>query len=184
MMSQLKQLLDELSCALERLAKERGDEATVAFVQACGAMGRALVRNPQWRRRADLLDFIENSARRFYGFVHRLYHYHHLVFGALREDWYSEWIPWEKRNRRYAEVCRMWSDAVFMRYLYEGTDALEDFRSDKAGFFTREDDNFYELVRRGRLQAEVPPIEIPEDIPESHFWWWLPRDPSLGDDYV
>jgi len=184
MTDEFEPLLKDLSGALERLDQQGGDEATVAFVQACGAMGRALVRNPQWRQRADLRDFIESTAKRFYRFVHRLFHYHIQVFDALREDWYSEWIPWEKRNRRYAEVCRMWSDAVFMRELYDGTDALEDFRSDEAGFFTPEDDNFYELVRRGRLQAEVPPIDIPEDIPESHFWWWLPRDPSLGDDYV
>ncbi len=130
----------------------------------------------------ELRAFIEESAKRFYTLP--LLRYYTVVLDALTEDWYSEGVSWEKRNRRYAEVCRMWSDAVFMRELYEGTDALEDFRSDQAGFFTPEDDNFYELVRRGRLEAEVPPIDIPEDIPESHFWWWLPSDPSLGDDYV
>jgi hypothetical protein len=165
MMSQLKQLLDELSCTLEKLDQDRSDEVVVAFVQSCGAMGRALVQHPAWRERAELRAFIELSAKRFYTLP--LLGYYTVVSDALTEDWYSEWIPWEKRNRRYAEVCRMWSDAVFMRKLYDGTGALEDFRSDKAGFFTPEDDNFYELVRRGRLQAEVPPIDIPDDFPRA-----------------
>lgn len=184
MMSQLDQLLDELSCALEKLYQDRSDEAVLAFVQSCGALGRVLVQHPDWRRRVELRKFIEESSKRFVFLMGPLLAYYTIISRALEEDWYSEGIPWERRNRRYAEVCRMWSDAVFMRELYDGTDALEDFRSDEAGFFTPEDDNFYELVRRGRLQAEVPPIDIPDDIPESHFWWWLPRDPSLGDDYV
>jgi hypothetical protein len=144
-------------------------------------MGAALVLHPAWREKPEFAAFIGESSKQFFSVNVDLGRYYTSVWDALREDWYDELVSVEYRNRRYEEVCRMWSDAVFMRELYAETDAFgEDFP-----FFTEDDGAFDTLVHRGRLQAEVVHgIDIPEGIPRSHFWWWLPGDPSLGDDYV
>lgn len=181
----LSEIVGALSTAFQGLSKwhesvERRCELAEEFVKACGVMGRALTINPEWRERPELQQIIRESANGVWRSHEALLRYHTVVSYAVREDWYSELVSVEYRNRRYEEVCRMWSDAVFMRELYAETDAFQDFP-----FFTEDDDAFDALVHRGRLQAEVVhDIDIPEGIPESHFWWWLPRDPSLGDNYV
>ena len=80
-------------------------------------------------------------------------------WGYLDRDW---WEP----------ICVGWSSGHFLRELYEGTGALDDWHC----FLTP--DEMDDMLRwHGEEDGCLTDEQIPDGIPPTHWWWWYPREP-------
>lgn len=166
-------LLKDLREAFEQLSNDDPEiykAGATAFAHAAGAVGRAIFKNPELRHSAALIIFVNETVEPLWYLTQRLMYYTTTVIDLLEDDW--EW------NNRWLEACACWSDGVFLRELYEETNALEFFRD----FGPEDEFGLDHLESRGRAFGdEFSPEDIPDDIPSHHWWWWLPGKPPSNE---
>lgn len=166
-------LLKDWRVAFEQLSNDDPEiykTGATAFAHAAGAVGRAIFSNPELLHSTALKTFINETAEPLSYLTQRLMHYSMSVTDLLEEDW--EW------NTRWLEACARWSDGVFIRELFEETNALEHFRD----FGPEDEFGLDQLEARGQAFGwEYSLEDIPKDIPPQHWWWWLPGKPPSND---
>ena len=172
---ELKQELDRriAACraAIEAVFNPNSDlqESRDIYLATGALLGELIAAHPALRSDHDLRAFIAEIADDAYSWTN-------TVPGSLEfDDMWSE--ARDYGNPVYMKILREWSNYLFMRNVFDSEpEIMREWRrhwseEDEEGFLNRIRDNTGDF---GYLTA----VQIPKDMPLSHWWWWYPNPPG------